>query len=617
MSSVVGYIGKNSGWDFVVDALARLEYRGYDSGGFACLDSKGKHILYAKSVGVLQKLIDKVADDRIDGNVAIGHTRWATHGASTEINAHPQLDETHRLAVVHNGIIENHHALRAQLKHEGHNFISETDTEVLAHYLEFALGVNENKKISDLIVSGAQRLQGAYAFITIFEERPDLLLAVRKGCPLCIGIGDGEFFLASDPIAFAGRTEKMIFMPDETFALITHDEICLYDFEGKRITFSVESVDVAWDELRHDFESDMLKEIYEQKQAINATVSFYKSLEEQDILSRSLGFSNSDVRSLEHLTLFGSGTSWHAACMGKFFFETIAKLPTEVMLSSELRYMPFFPEKNNLYCALSQSGETADTLAALRMIRGLDLPTVAITNVASSPMVREADGFLLLKAGPERSVCSTKAFTTEVVLLYLSAHVMAHKKGLINDDQMQKAYKNLFIVAQALESTMERYKRDIMVLHAPNYAQYERFIFIGRHIMYPFALEAALKLQEVSYIFAQCSPAGELKHGIMALIDENVPVIIYSYNDKQIYEKLVATAQAIKARNGHLIVFGFSGQHELRELADCFFTIPEVDPLLGPVAMIGVMQLFVYYIAKELGRPIDRPRNVAKTMTVE
>jgi len=617
MSSVVGYIGKNCSWDFVVDALARLEYRGYDAAGFACLDPKNNQILYAKAVGSLQKLINKVAEEIIDGHVGIGHTRWATHGASTEVNAHPQFDETHRLGVVHNGIIENHHALRAQLKREGHQFVSETDTEVLAHYLEFALGAQEHEKISDLIVSVVERLQGAYAFIVVLQERPDLLIAVRKGSPLCIGIGSGEFFLASDPIAFAGRAEKMVYMPDESFALVTRDDIFLYNFDGERQTFSIESVEVAWQERGHDFESDMLKEIYEQKQAINATVSFYKSLQNQGLLWRSLGFEHSDIQSLKQLTLFACGTSWHAACIGKFFFEKIAQLPTEVMLASEMRYMSFFPKSNSLYCALSQSGETGDTLEALRMINEMDLPTAVITNVASSTMVRDADGFLLLKAGPERSVCSTKAFTTEVALLYVLAHAIAYEKGLLNDAQMQKAYKNLFIAAQALESTMERYKRDIIVSCAPQYTQYEKFLFIGRHIMYPFALEASLKLREVSYLFAQCSPAGELKHGTIALIDKHMPVVIYSYRDPVIYKKLVSNAQAIKARNGHLIVFGFNGQDELKELADCFFAVPEVDPLLGPLAMAGLMQLFVYYIAKELGRPIDKPRNLAKTITVE
>ena len=395
MSSVVGYIGKNYSWDFVVDALARLEYRGYDAAGFACLDVANKHLLYAKAVGPLQNLIDKVADKIIDGHVGIGHTRWATHGASTEVNAHPQFDEHKRLAVVHNGIIENHHSLRAQLKREGHEFISQTDTEVLAHYLEFALGTTQNEKISDLIVSVVERLQGAYAFIALLQERPDLLIAVRKGSSLCIGIGEDEFFVASDPIAFAGRTEKMIFMPDESFALILPDEVFLYDFEGNRLMFSVESVDVAWEEKGHDFESDMLKEIYEQKQALNATASFYKQLHQRDGLWRSLNYDRNKVKQLKHINLFACGTSWHAARIGKFFFELIAQTHADVSLASELRYMPFFPQENSLYVALSQSGETADTLEALRMINGMKLPTAVITNVAASIMVREAQGFLL------------------------------------------------------------------------------------------------------------------------------------------------------------------------------------------------------------------------------
>ncbi len=617
MSSVVGYIGKNYSWDFIIDALSRLEYRGYDAAGFACLNPSNNHILYTKAVGPLQCLIEKTVERIIDGHVGIGHTRWATHGASTEINAHPQFDEMKRVAVVHNGIIENHHLLRAQLRHQGHNFISQTDTEVLAHYLEFALGEQKNEKINNLLVSVINKLQGAYAFIVILQERPDLLIAVRKGSPLCIGIGDHEFFVASDPIAFAGRTEKMIYMPDESFALIAHDDLVLYNFEGEQVTYVVESVEVAWEENRHDFESDMLKEIYEQKSAIQATAVFYKSLQHQHSLWQSLACETSFIKNLEQLNLFACGTSWHAARIGKFFFESIARIPTDVMLASELRYMPFFPQKNSLYMAISQSGETADTLEALRMIKGFDLPTAALSNVPSSTLIREADGFSLLKAGPERSVCATKAFTAEIAAFYILAYAIALEKGIIDQARMDRAYHDLFIAAQVLESTMERYKRDIMVTCAPKYAHFEKFLFIGRHVMYPFALEAALKLKEVSYLFAQCSPAGELKHGTLAMIDEHVPVIIYSHLDPLIYKKLVSNAQEIKARNGHLVIFGFNGQEELKEMADVFFGVQPVEPLLEPLVMAGLMQLFVYYIAKELGRPIDRPRNVAKTITVE
>jgi glucosamine--fructose-6-phosphate aminotransferase (isomerizing) len=617
MSSVVGYIGKNYSWDFVIDALVRLEYRGYDAAGFACLDSKTHEILYRKSVGHLDCLIDKVADNVIDGNVGVGHTRWATHGVSTEVNAHPQFDEAKRLAVVHNGIIENHHILRAQLRGEGHVFYSETDTEVIAHYLEFVLEQKKHAQISEVLVSMVERLQGAYAFICILQQKPDLLIAVRKGSTLCIGIGEGEFFVASDPIAFAGRCEHVLYMPDETFALVTRQEIELYDFEGTRLTFSVEPIDIVWEDTGHEFESHMLKEIYEQKQAINAGVAFFKSLHQSGNLWNSLGFKPDFFKNLNQLMLFGSGTSWHAAQIGKFFIESIAKIPVNVALASELRYMPFFPGENILHVAISQSGETADTLEALRMITAMNASTLALTNVPSSTIVREADGFLLLKAGPERSVCATKVFTSELAILYVLALCIAFEKGVITQEEMDEGYKKLFIAAQALESTLERYKYEIMATYSPRYAQYEKFIFVGRHVTYPFALEAALKLKETSYLFAQCYPAGELKHGAMTLIDEHVPVILYSHVDPAIYKKLVSTAQEIKARNGHLIVFGFKGQEELAEIADCFFEIPTIDPLLGPIAMAGLMQIFVYYIAKELDRPIDKPRNVAKTVTVE
>ncbi len=359
----------------------------------------------------------------------------------------------------------------------------------------------------------------------------------------------------------------------------------------------------------------MLKEIYDQKNAIYSTVAFLRSIGGR--IWDHLGLTKQQVKNLEHITLIGCGTSWHAARIAQFYFEQICHIPTRVHLSSEFRYMSFFPEKNSAYIFISQSGETADTLEALRLVNSMDLPTIALTNVPSSTMVREADGFLLTQAGQEIAVASTKAFSTQIAALYWLAYRLALEKGSINEHKMEVAQEDLLVAAEVLENSIENYKHEIITKLAKFYSQYKKAIFLGRHISYPFALEASLKLKEVSYIFAQCYPAGELKHGPLALVDAQTPVFIFSHEDPLIYQKLVSNAQEVKARQGHLVIFALEGQTELIALADKAFIMPRVKPLLTPLAMTGLMQFFVYQIAKELDRSIDKPRNLAKSVTVE
>jgi glucosamine--fructose-6-phosphate aminotransferase (isomerizing) len=614
MCSVVGYIGKSLSKDFIMEGLSRLEYRGYDSAGFSCINPTDNRLVYLKSQGRLQNLADKFKERPLNGFIAAGHTRWSTHGAPTENNAHPQFDCHKTLSIVHNGIIENYHDLKEGLMSEGHVFHSETDTEVVAHCLERSLALNKNVKAAffDLV----NKLEGAYAFIVIMQDYPDQMVVVRKRSPLCLGIGEQEMFVASDPLAFAGKTKKVVFLPDNTFAIVQKDSYTVYDFGGKKLSVAVEDFNVEWSNSETmGFEHFMLKEIYEQKSAINATVNLYKNLGSN--MSKQMGLAPDQLKNLGNLSLIGCGTSWHAARIAQFFFEKISLLPTRVLLASEFRYMPFFSENKSLYVTISQSGETADTLEALRMVNSLNIPTVALTNVPSSTMVREAGGFLLTQAGPEVAVASTKAFSTQLAALYWLAHRIAFEKGIINQKGMQLAEADLLVASEVLENSIENYKRDILNGLAAKYAQYKKSIFLGRHISYPFAMEAALKLKEISYIFAQCYPAGELKHGPIALIDADTPIFMFSVLDPLIYPKLVANAQEVKARGGHLVVFAFEGQRELIALADQAFIISKVNPLLGPLAMTGLMQFFVYAIAKELGRPIDKPRNLAKSVTVE
>lgn len=612
MCSVVGYIGNNMSRTHVLQGLERLEYRGYDSAGFACLQPQSQKIQYHKTVGTLDVLISQLLQNPIDGHLGIGHTRWATHGITSAENTHPHFDCNKTISIVHNGIIENYHTHRQALLASGHAFYSETDTEVLAHICETSLLLHQNIKTA--LVHIVSQLQGTYAFIALFQSLPDVLIAVRKGSPLCIGIGDEEMFIASDVIAFAGKVSKVLFLADETFAIIRKNGLELYDFQGNIANIKTENISVAWKEnSKNGFEHFMLKEIYEQKDAISQTLY---SCNNAPVL-KNMGVTAGRVREFSSVHFIGCGTSWHAGLIGQFFFEEIVKIPTKTSISSEFRYRTFFPEENCLYMAISQSGETADTLEGIGLINAYKLSTVALTNVASSSMVRQAQGFLLTSAGQEVAVASTKAFSTQLAALFWLAHKMAFERELISADQMEQAHQDLLIAANILENSIEKYRLEIENKLAHFYAKYKKFIFLGRGITYPLALEAALKLKEISYIFAQAYPIGELKHGPIALIDSETSLVLFSHANSLLYQKLLSNAQEIKAREGHLIVFAFEGQQELIELADTAFVFPHIHPLLGPLAMTGLMQFFAYQIAKILGCSIDKPRNLAKSVTVE
>lgn len=614
MCSVVGYVGKNYCREYVVEGLRRLEYRGYDSSGFACLNPFDNRVLYARAVGQLGNLLKKIEATPIDGNIGIGHTRWSTHGQSTQENAHPQFDCHKTISIVHNGIIENHQEYRNQLKEAGHIFYSDTDSEIIAHLFEALLISHQTYKAA--IVDLVNRLEGAYAFIAILQEHPDHMVLVRKRNPLCVGIGDDEMFVASDSLAFADRTKKVLFLPDESFALVKKNMIELYDFSGKPLPVTIQTITNEWAaHEKNGFEHFMLKEIYEQKTAIHATVEFLKTLNAH--IWDHIGLTLEQVKNLKAVHMIACGTSWHSAKIAQFFFEQICMIPVQVHLASEFRYMNFFPEKNALYILISQSGETADTLEALRLISEMQLPTLALTNVASSSLVREADGFLLTQAGQEVAVASTKAFSTQVAALFWFANRLALERGYISKQHFELAQEEMLIAGEVLETCIENNKMAISQTHAKKYATYKKCIFLGRHISYPFAMEAALKLKEIAYIFAESYPAGELKHGPLALVDQDTPIFLFSHKDPIIYQKLLSNAQEVKARKGQLIVFAFEGQKELIALADLYFIIPKVNPLLGPLAMTGLMQFFVYSIACELGCPIDKPRNLAKSVTVE
>ncbi len=614
MCSIVGYVGKEHSRAFVLEGLRRLEYRGYDSAGFACLNLADKQVSWLKTVGGIQHLIKDVEKASIDGALAIGHTRWSTHGVVSDKNAHPHIDCHGTIAVVHNGIIENYHALRTELEKSGHVFASETDSETIAHLLEWLLSIHPQRH--NAFAELVKRLHGAYAFVALMQERPDELLVARKRSPVCIGIGDGEMYIASDMLAFAGLTKRVVFLPDDSFALVRKDAIELYDFEGKSLTLPVQEIDASWSHVeKTGFEHFMLKEIYEQKRVVYDTMHFLRSISPR--IWDHCGLTLEQVQNIQSIHLIGCGTSWHAALIARYFFETILNIRTTVHLASEFRYQTLFYDPNALYIAFSQSGETADTLEAIRLIKSKQMHTIAVTNVASSTMVREADGFILTQAQQEIAVASTKSFTAQLTALYWFVHRFALERGVIQLHQLAQAEEELQVAAEVLETVLENFKISIMHDLAAYYARFDKFIFLGRHSSYPFAQEAALKLKEVAYCFVDCYPAGELKHGPIALVEPSVPVFIFSHLDPIIYQKLVSNAQEVKARKGHLFVFAFEGQSELIELADNVIVIPRVVPLLAPMAMTGVMQFLIYHIARILNRPIDKPRNLAKSVTVE
>jgi len=615
MCTVVGYIGKSLCSAFIFEGLARLEYRGYDSAGFACLDPASQKLLYSKSSGQLCNLTERMKNNPIDGFLGIGHTRWSTHGDTSYDNAHPHFDCSKTISIVHNGIVENYHDLKKEMVQLGHVFYSETDTEVISHLCESLL---QKSGITSSDVSAiVQRLHGAYAFIVMLQTFPDVLIVVRKKSPLCIGIGDNEMFIASDAIAFADKTNKVIFLPDESFAFVFKNQVQIYDFSGKEIFVKVEQNMGSFEHTdKKGYDHFMLKEIYEQKNVIVKTI---ESLQlKTAVLLDQLGLSQQQIKNVEQVCFVACGTSWHAARIAHFFFESVVRIPVTVHLASEFRYSSFFPKTTTIYVLISQSGETADTLEALRLINSYGLSTIALTNVATSTIVREAKGFLLTHAGPEVAVASTKAFSTQLAALYWLAHYIALKKCMISQDSLLQAEADVIHVARVLEHSIGQYKYDIDHIHAPRYAHYDKALFLGRHIGYPLAMESALKLKEIAYVFAESYAAGELKHGPLALVDETMPVYIFSHRDPIIYQKILSNAHEVKARGGKVIVFAYEKQDEVCELAETAFVISDDVPiLLGPLAMIGLVQYFVYRIAKERGCPIDKPRNLAKSVTVE
>jgi glutamine---fructose-6-phosphate transaminase (isomerizing) len=624
MCGIVGYVGNKRVVPVIIDGLKRLEYRGYDSAGIAvCGNGEGLQIRRAE--GKLRNLEEVIRLKPIDGSYGIGHTRWATHGRPTEENAHPHRDCSGRVVVVHNGIIENYVALKKKLIDEGHRFTTETDTEVIAHLVEkyFLKSANgHHPSLEEAVRKTVGQLSGVFALAVIAVDEPNKIVAARNGPPAVIGLGKDEYFIASDVPAILYHTRDLFFLADGDLAVITPQGVQLTDFNGQPIVRQVQHV--TWDPIMAEkggFKHFMLKEIYEQPRAVRDTTLGRISQETGHVFLDEMEITEAEFKAAKKINIAACGTSWHAAQAGKFMIERMARLPVEVDYASEWRYRDPIIPADTITLLISQSGETADTIAAQREAKAKGSKTLAICNVVGSMITREAGGTIYTHAGPEIGVASTKAFTAQLTALYLFALYIAQLRGTITAEEARDAVQELTRIPGKLEHLLTR-EEDCEDL-AREYVRSQDFLFLGRGIHYPIALEGALKLKEISYIHAEGYPAGEMKHGPNALIDENLPVVIIATRDQKDelsmvrYEKTMSNLKEVKARSGMVIALASEGDEEIKEAADHVLYIPPAPEELLPILEIVPLQLLAYHIAVRRGCDVDQPRNLAKSVTVE
>ncbi len=614
MCGIIGYIGSKPVVPVILDGLKRLEYRGYDSAGIAVVNDGRLDI--RRSAGKLSNLEQALAKSPLDGQYGLGHTRWATHGRPTEENAHPHRDGTGRLVVVHNGIIENYLELKRELLAKGHVFQSETDTEVVAHLVQDAW---RGDGLENAVQRAMTRIRGLFALVLLTADDPDKLVAVRNGPPIVVGLGDGEYFVASDVPAILAHTRDVVFMDDREMAVVTPAGATFRSLDGTEVTHV--PTRVTWDPVMAEkagYKHFMLKEIIEQPHALRETILGRVSVDSAQTFLDELAISPSDLADVSKVTMVACGTSWHAALVGKFMIEQLARIPVEVDYGSEFRYRDPIVDRRSLTVAITQSGETADTLAALREAKAKGARSVAICNVVGSMATREAEGTIYTHAGPEIGVASTKAFTTQLVALYLLALRLSEIRETLTIEQRRTAIDALMRLPQVVEGAIQASKvtEDI----AARFYNRSDFLYLGRGVNYPIALEGALKLKEISYIHAEGYPAGEMKHGPIALIDEAMPVVALAPRDA-VFEKMLGNIQEAKARGGSVIAVTNDGDSPLTDLldrhSDALVAIPATTPLLTPVAMTIPLQLLAYHIAIRRGCDVDQPRNLAKSVTVE
>lgn len=610
MCGIVGYIGERDARKIIIDGLKRLEYRGYDSAGVAFFSDH--KLLVEKTVGNVSKL-DSIVSGMPTSRVGIGHTRWATHGEPTKANAHPHIDCTGSIALIHNGIVENHTTLRTKLVSLGHKFNSETDTEVLVHLIEEFLKSTNDLELS--VMKALREVDGTFGIVVMSLLHPDKLVVARRGSPLVVGIGTNENLVASDAAALVNHTRKVVYLQDNDVATLWRNDLSvrtLHDEpvirETEQITFDIEEIE------KGGYQHFMLKEIHEQSETVMNAVR--GRIIEEDGTAKLGGLADvSDViLKAKRFVFTACGTSWHAALVGKYIIEQCARIPVEVDYASEFRYRSPVLMHGDVVWAISQSGETADTLAALRQAKHDGIPTFGIVNVVGSTIAREADAGVYIHAGPEIGVASTKAFTSQLVVLNLLNLYIARMKGMMDESRGKSLAREILELPKKIKQIMS--KADELEKIADEFRNARNFLYLGRGVNFPVALEGALKLKEISYIHAEGYPAAEMKHGPIALIDENMPVVFIALRDST-YDKVLSNIQEVRARKGRVIAVSNTPDAKLRELAEHIVEIPETSEVLSPILSVIPLQLLAYYIAVKRGCNVDQPRNLAKSVTVE
>ncbi len=615
MCGIVGYIGKAQAVPILLDGLRRLEYRGYDSAGVATLN--GGDLEVRKTVGRIAELAKVIAEDTPAGNVGISHTRWATHGKVTGENAHPHSDRSGKLVLVHNGVIENYALLREQLEEKGHVFKSQTDTEVLAHLVGAAFDRRGEKTQAALVEAVREALRqviGTYGIAVIHSDVPNVLVGARRGSPLVLGVGKGEHFLASDVSAIVAHTREAVYLNDYEIVALREDGFDISTLAGSDAAFQISKVEFTSEDVdKGKYPHYMLKEIYEQPNTVRDALRGRLSTEEATAKLGGLDMSNAELRKVERIVLSGCGTAFHAAMVGEYLIESLARMPVECEFASELRYRNLPMTKDTLVFVISQSGETADTLAALRESQRKGHRTLGICNNVASTIARESDGGVYMHAGPEIGVAATKSFTSQLTIMTLLAlllgriHFLSYAEGMEILAELEKLPDK---VARTLE--LDAHIQKI----AKKYAKSQNFLFMGRQANYPIALEGALKLKEISYISASGFPSAELKHGVIALVNEETPSVFIAPRDA-VFEKNLSNIEEVKARKGPVIAVGTEGDEHLAKVADDVILIPKAPDYLTPLLASITLQLLAYHIAVELGCDVDKPRNLAKSVTVE
>jgi glucosamine--fructose-6-phosphate aminotransferase (isomerizing) len=618
---IVGYIGPKKVVPLILDGLRRLEYRGYDSAGIAVVGTDGQ-VQIRRAPGKLHNLEEVIRQSPLDGLYGIGHTRWATHGRPTEENAHPHRDCTGRVVVVHNGIVENYVELKHQLQKEGHKFVTETDTEIIAHLVEKHM--QEGGPLEDAVRKAVKQLTGVYSLAILSSADLNKIVAARTGPPSVIGLGDGEYFVASDIPAILAHTRNMFFLADGDIAVLTPNGVRVMDLDGNTMERAVQYI--SWDPIQAEkggFKHFMQKEIFEQPRAVRDTLLASVALDSAKVFLDKMDISEEEFRTFTNVKIVACGTSWHAGLTGKFMIEQLARIPVEVDYGSEFRYRDPIIDSKTLTICISQSGETADTLAAQREAKQKGSKTLAICNVFGSMITREAAGTILTHAGPEIGVASTKAFTGQLTALMLVAIYLGQTRGTISEDCARRLLQEFMRIPHKMETVLQGDEAGTFEKLGRQFFRHTNFLYLGRGVHFPIALEGALKLKEISYIHAEGYPAGEMKHGPNALIDENLPVVMLATRDEDDreamtrYEKSVSNIKEVKARDGIVISVVTEGDTLATEASDHVIVVPPTMELLAPLLEVIPLQLLAYHIAVRRGCDVDQPRNLAKSVTVE